>query len=124
MEPPPGPAPSPEGAPPGRLRGGDAARLHLTALAGLLLCAGGFAIELYRALHGHTFSWLYVIEWPFFAAFAAYMWWVLFHGYDRRSTRARRGKGDVAEDDADLLAWRRYVEQMEATEHDLRSKDF
>ena len=81
------PAQSPDADPvagqPVRLTGRDAFRLHLTLAAGLIVCCGAFAFELARALGGHSFSWMYVFEWPLFAAFAVYMWWNLLQGNDR-----------------------------------------
>ncbi len=32
-----------------------------------------------RAASGNELSWAYVFEWPFFAAYAIYMWWRLLH---------------------------------------------
>ncbi len=32
-----------------------------------------------RATAGNELSWAYVFEWPFFAAYAIYMWWRLLH---------------------------------------------
>lgn len=32
-----------------------------------------------RALHGNPLSWAYTVEWPFFAAYATWMWWKLVH---------------------------------------------
>jgi hypothetical protein len=32
-----------------------------------------------RATSGNELSWAYVFEWPFFAAYAIYMWWRLLH---------------------------------------------
>ncbi len=105
---------------PARLRGRDALRLHLLLVAGLTLCAGAFAVELWRAVGGHAFSWLYVFEWPFFAGFALYMWWNLLQG--RGSDRPRdKGRGPVAAGpdppvDEKLEAWNRYVRDLEASE--------
>jgi hypothetical protein len=144
--PPGGRAPDPAGADrPGRLTGSDAFRLHATLAAGLTLCVGAFTFELWRALGGHTFSWLYVFEWPLLAGFAIYMWWSLLHGYDRRpASRPSSGRGEATptaaghivepgdpdhgvadrarsrpdgqEPDPDLEAWNRYVARMEAEE--------
>ena len=74
---------SPTGQPPVRLTGKDAFWLHFTLTAGLVVCCGAFAFELWRALGGHAFSWMYVFEWPLFGAFAVYMWWNLLQGNDR-----------------------------------------
>jgi hypothetical protein len=35
--------------------------------------------QLSRALGGNELSWAYVFEWPFFAAYAFYMWWRFVH---------------------------------------------
>jgi len=123
------------GTPPGRLRGADALRLHLTLAVGLAICIGAFIIEVIRALDGNTLSWAYVFEWPIFAAFAIYMWWNLLHGQDGARRKPARSDADVRPDgvgpggagpdapkdgndpvDADLLAWREYLRKMEADE--------
>ncbi len=98
------------------MTGKDAFWLHFTLGAGLTLCLGAFTFELWRALDGHTFSWMYVFEWPLFAAFAIYMWWNLLHGHDR----VRRPAGASPTDprstapDEDLEAWNRYVRLVNA----------
>lgn len=52
-----------------------ALRLHLT----LVLVAGGCVAlgwwQLSRALSGNGLSWVYTVEWPFFAVYASYLWW-------------------------------------------------
>ncbi len=35
--------------------------------------------QLSRAVHGNVLSWAYTFEWPFFAAYATWMWWKLVH---------------------------------------------
>ena len=35
--------------------------------------------QIYRAVGGNELSWAYVFEWPFFAAYAVYMWWRFVH---------------------------------------------
>ena len=119
-----GPAPGP--GRPVRLEGREAVRLHAVLVAGLALCAAAFTIELWRALDGNTFSWMYVFEWPIFAGFAVYMWWHLLHGTDR-VRRPEKGDGHGADSpgpprspasspdaDAKLEAWNRYVREIEA----------
>ena len=112
---------------PTRLTGSDAFRLHATLTVGLLVCAGAFAFELDRALGGHTFSWMYVFEWPLFAGFALYMWWHLLHGTDRyrpappAAPAGTPAAGDGADPDAgtedeDLAAWNAYLRRMAAEE--------
>jgi hypothetical protein len=117
--------PVPEGEiPPVRLTGADAVRLHLTLALGLSVCVGAFIFELVRALDGHTFSWMYVFEWPLFGGFAIYMWWNLFNGRDRRrptTTHPPEGLGaDPAPVDGDLVAWNRYLATMESAETEAR----
>jgi hypothetical protein len=101
---------------PVRLTGKDAFWLHFTLSAGLIVCFGAFGFELWRALGGHTFSWLYVFEWPLFAAFAIYMWWNLLQGKDRvrRPTRKPTDSHAPAQRDEELEAWNRYVRAVEA----------
>lgn len=105
---------------PTRLTGSDALRLHLTLAAGLAVCIAAFVIELLRALGGHSFSWMYVFEWPLFAGFAVYMWWNLLQGHDRvrrtSSSQAARPTGDTPDEGLD--AWNLYLQVMEAAEGD------
>jgi hypothetical protein len=103
---------------PVRLTGRDAFWLHVTLTAGLIVCGAAFAFELWRALDGHTFSWMYVFEWPIFAGFAIYMWWNLLQGHDRtrRPSRTPTLSQPVAPPDEELQAWNRYVRQLNADE--------
>ena len=103
---------------PVRLTGKDAIWLHLTLALGLTICCGAFAFELWRALGGHAFSWLYVFEWPIFGAFAVHMWWNLLQGNDRVRRPPRKPSQSHAADptDKELEAWNRYVRLVEADE--------
>jgi len=95
-------------------------RLHLTLAGGLSICIGAFVIELLRAVGGHSFSWMYVFEWPLFAGFAVYMWWNLLQGNDRvhRSSSVKPcSKADDASDEG-LNEWNLYLQVMEAAEGD------
>jgi hypothetical protein len=105
---------------PTRLTGSDALRLHLTLAAGLAICVGAFVIELLRALGGHSFSWMYVFEWPLFAGFAIYMWWNLLQGNDRvrRTSSSQAARPTVDTPDEGLDAWNLYLQVMEAAEGD------
>jgi multisubunit Na+/H+ antiporter MnhE subunit len=105
---------------PTRLRGSDAIRLHLTLAGGLALCIGAFIIELLRALGGHSFSWMYVFEWPLFAGFAIYMWWNLLQGNDRvpRSSSTKSSPQTVEAPVEGLDEWNLYLQVMEAAEGD------
>ncbi len=105
---------------PTRLKGRDAFRLHLTLAGGLTLCVGAFIVELSRALRGHSFSWIYVFEWPLFAGFAIYMWWNLLQGNDRAPRSASKSHSPRPKSqevpDKDLDAWNIYLKVMEAAE--------
>ena len=46
-------------------------------LIAIPVCIALGVLELLRALGGNGRSWAYTIEWPFFAAFIAYMYWKL-----------------------------------------------
>jgi hypothetical protein len=56
-----------------------ALKLH----AVILIVVPGFMAlcvwQIYRAIGGNELSWAYVFEWPFFAAYAIYMWWRFVH---------------------------------------------
>jgi hypothetical protein len=114
--------PGPEENPgPTRLTGSDARRLHFTLACGLALCVAAFIFELSRALAGHSFSWLYVVEWPIFAAFGIYAWWALLQGRDRvpRVSSKDPVSDGGAEPDERLDAWNLYLQSMAADEeHD------
>jgi hypothetical protein len=101
-----------------RLTGKDAFWLHFTLTAGLVVCCGAFAFELWRALGGHAFSWMYVFEWPLFGAFGIYMWWNLLQGNDRvpRPSTKQSPRPSEALPDQELEAWNRYVRLMESEE--------
>jgi hypothetical protein len=101
---------------PTRLRGSDALRLHLTLAGGLAVCIVAFVIELMRALGGHSFSWMYVFEWPLFAGFALYMWWNLLQGNDRVRKKSSPPVGAVPDEGLD--EWNLYLQVMEAAERD------
>lgn len=103
---------------PTRLTGSEALRLHLTLAAGLTLCVGAFCIEILRALGGNTLSWLYVFEWPFFAAFGIYMWWKLLNGRDRDLPSTDDGAivSRGCEEDEALRAWNGYLREMRHAE--------
>ena len=58
---------------------GERWRLHGALVLGLAVCAVGFTVELGRGLDGHLPAWVYVVEWPLFAAGGAFLWWRLLH---------------------------------------------
>ncbi|HKH87520.1 MAG TPA: hypothetical protein VKA05_01800 [Acidimicrobiales bacterium] len=72
--------------------------LHVAlALAVPSFLAMGFW-QLRRALSGNMLSWAYTFEWPFFAAYATWMWWKLLH--DTEAEPAESMGSAEAEDDA------------------------
>ena len=72
-----------------------ALRLHVCAVLVVSVCLVLGWWQLDRALSGNTLSWLYTVEWPFFAGYAVYMWWRLLHetpgepGTSRSRSRSR-----------------------------------
>jgi hypothetical protein len=96
------------------------ARIHSALVLALVVCPAGFGFELWRALSGNTLSWAYVFEWPIFLAVAVYLWRVMLRQADGEPVAPRRDDA-IAEDDADLVAWRRYV--AEAADHDAVGDD-
>lgn len=103
-----------------------ALRLHATLLvvAGGCLYAGWF--ELSRAQAGNALSWVYVFEWPFFAAFAALIWWRSLHedaarrgpsaaaAPARSPAPAAASPGPADDGDEQLRAWQDYVARLNA----------
>jgi hypothetical protein len=51
--------------------------------------------QLSRALGGNELSWAYVFEWPFFAAYAVYMWWRFVHEAPDAAVAASSGTSDA-----------------------------
>ncbi len=51
------------------------------------------------ALGGNDLSWVYTVEWPFFAVYAVYIWWKLIHDestpFDRLWAAKRRAAADA-----------------------------
>ncbi len=72
-----------------------AIRLHVCAVVVVSICLVLGWWQLDRALSGNTLSWVYTVEWPFFAGYAIYMWWRLLHetpgepGTSRSRSRSR-----------------------------------
>jgi len=88
--------------------------LHAALVLGLSLCAMGFLVELRRGTHGHYLAWVYVFEWPFFAACGIYLWWRLRHDDDVAAPTSTRAKQThIAADDPELAAWQAHVARME-----------
>jgi len=53
--------------------------MHVTLFVVVPAFAGLFWWQVQRVRQGNMLSWAYVFEWPFFAAYAVYMWWRLVH---------------------------------------------
>jgi DNA-binding transcriptional regulator of glucitol operon len=109
-----------------------ALKLHAVILivvpAFLALCIW----QIDRATGGNELSWAYVFEWPFFAAYAIYMWWRLLHAVPEGTappaaadtttggrTEAGSGTEDTSvetpeqkEEDAELAAYNDYLAQL------------
>ncbi len=57
-----------------------AVKLHLLALFAVCACLALGYWQFTRAYYAHNgLSWAYTFEWPFFAAYAGWMWWKLLH---------------------------------------------
>ena len=114
--------------------------LLLHATVGLLLPGFGALAwwQTTRALDGNTLSWMYVFEWPFFAAYAVFMWWKIVHEQDTSSpgeTTPSHQPGDEpaggaerpedpggAEADRELAEYNRYLAALHAADNDGRSR--
>jgi len=83
---------------PVRWLSGRALQLHATLLAVGAGCLYAGWFELSRARSGNELSWVYVFEWPFFAAFAAVIWWRSLHegAEGAENTEAAGAAGDRA----------------------------
>ena len=101
-----------------RLRGGDAAKVHVTLAVGLAVCGVAFWFEIRRALGGNGLSWAYVFEWPLFAVFAVYMWWTVLHGSSatRRRRPAKPGPAVDPRYAGMLDAWQAHQRELQAAQ--------
>lgn len=74
--------------------------LHLLVLVLVptFLVAGWWQYNVARS--GNDLSWVYTVEWPFFAAYAVYVWWKLIHDkstpFDRLWAAKQRAAADAA----------------------------
>ncbi len=99
-----------------RLTGSEAVRLHLTLVVVVALCLAAFWFEVRRALGGNELSWAYVFEWPIFAGFACYMWWITLH-QTRGKRRATPAPKVVAPEHVQMLKnWQEHLRTMAASE--------
>ena len=80
-----------------------------------------------RALDGNTLSWVYAFEWPFFAAYAVFMWWKILHetsdadssdaeGVVSREPSRSTAAAPEPEIDAELDAYNRYLSSLHASD--------
>ena len=56
--------------------------MHTTMLVVVPGFVALFWWQVQRVRQGNALSWAYVFEWPFFIAYAVYMWWKLVHEQD------------------------------------------
>ena len=101
-----------------------AIKLHAAVFVAVGACTAAFRWQLFRALHGHTRSWAYAVEWPLFAVYAVWMWWKLLReepGFARANNEAApeaSGRASGApeagpdEDDGERQAWVAYNEYL------------
>lgn len=107
--------------------------LHVTLVVAVPAFLALFWWQVDRVRQGNTLSWAYVFEWPFFTAYAVYLWWKLVHDQpDGTAPRAGdaaplHGAGDaggdtapgevqeVQEGDEELAAYNRYLADLHAS---------
>ena len=79
---------------------------------------GFFALgwwQLHRALGGNNLSWAYTFEWPFFAAYAIYLWWRLVHEPEvdaPQKSVSKSSEADARHEDAALAAYNAYLASL------------
>jgi len=115
-----------------------ALRLHVCAVLVVAICLVFGWWQLDRALSGNTLSWLYTVEWPFFAGYAVYMWWRLLHetpgeAGTRRKNRAHRDEATreahqaarEAEEELELEEYNRYLAELNSYDRyrEVRAED-
>ena len=101
-----------------------AIKLHAAVFVAVGACTAAFWWQLFRALHGHTRSWAYAVEWPLFAVYAVWMWWKLLReepGFARANNEAAPEASGCAsgapeagagEEDGERQAWIAYNEYL------------
>lgn len=104
---------------------GRAIALHVITLVVVTACLALGWWQLERALSGNTLSWVYTFEWPFFAAYAIFMWWKLLH--EERGSRKPRSKRreptaeESEQEDAKLAEYNRYLADLRASDEPRRN---
>ena len=97
-------------------------RIHFGLFLAELICVPAFVFELFRARHGNTLSWAYVVEWPVLGSYAVYMWAKLLREEKGVDKRSRDRVAEVAatrqqeEDDPDMRAWNDYLASVHGTQ--------
>jgi len=106
--------------------------LHVVLVVFVGACVALTDWQVRRAVSGNELSWAYAFEWPFFAAYAIYLWWRLVHEAPIRPGRSKtpapdspetNGHGDLSadaapkdkqqeEEDGELAAYNRYLEEL------------
>ena len=82
--------------------------IHVGLVLAEVICISAFGFELSRARSGNTLSWAYVFEWPILGVYAVYMWHRLLRDARGETKPVERS----AEDDPQLDAWNRYLEDV------------
>ena len=86
--------------------------IHVGLVVAEVICISAFGFELSRALSGNTLSWAYVFEWPILGGYAVYMWHRLL-----RDARGETKRVEPPQDDPQLDAWNRYLEEIHRNDH-------
>lgn len=93
--------------------------LHLTVATAVVAFCLLARWQVHRALSGNALSWAYAFEWPFFAAYAIYMWWKLLHEGPEGADGARRPAArPSAEEEVQRAAYNRYLARLAAEDRD------
>ena len=114
--------------------------MHVAIVLAVPAFVALFWWQVQRVREGNTLSWAYVFEWPFFTAYAIYMWWRLVHDQTEAALdgagaatvdgetpgTARSGSGDAlaatlaatpadTAQDEELAAYNRYLAELHAS---------
>ena len=90
---------------------GRAVALHVTAATAVVAFCLLARWQVHRALSGNTLSWAYAFEWPFFAAYAIYVWWKLLRE-DAGGEGRRPPPAPSADEELQRAAYNRYLESL------------
>jgi hypothetical protein len=100
-----------------------AIKLHVGAmvLVGIMLGLGWWQLQ--RALHGHTRSWAYAVQWPAFAVYAVYLWWKLLREEPGFAAAPASASGRDSKREAKAAA-RAETEERELAEYNRRLAEY